>query len=257
MEDAKPYSCARVAVGVAVALLLACASAAPPPPSPGTATAWGFVRLVPREGVTPPRASGSAYDQPGTRGVRLVDYGKPGFVVVYLEGAAAPDTSTALASDTSSALASGASATLRIRDGRLRPQLDPEHAALRAGGTLRVENATGARHSLSIPELGLLRSLGPGEALESVLAHAGEHSLFLLDVPEAQASLFVAPGRFAVAEPGGHFELRDLAPGRLRLKAWHPRFPPSERPLELGAGDVVRVDLELGVGTLGGAADGG
>jgi hypothetical protein len=242
MRDARPHVCVRIAGGVAVAALLACLAPAPPPPAPGTATAWGFVRLVPREGVTPTRAgAGSAYEQPGTRGVRLVDYSKPGFVVVYLEGSAAP----------------GGSATLHIRDGRLRPYLDPEHAALGAGGTLRVENTSSARHSLSLPEAGLLRSVGPGETLEIALAEAGERSLFLLDVPEVEASLFVAPGRFAVAEPGGHFELRDLAPGRLELKAWHPRFPASVRRLELAPGDVVRVDLELGVGTLGGAADGG
>jgi hypothetical protein len=234
--------CLRSAGVAAVSALLACLSPAPPAPAPGTATAWGFVRLVPREGVTPARAgAGSSYEQPGTRGVRLVDYAEPGFVVVYLEGTPAP----------------GGSATLHIRDGRLRPQLDPAHLALGAGGTLRVANASAARHSLSIPGAGLLRSLGPGETLEIALAEAGERSLFLLDVPEAEARLFVAPGRFAVAEPGGHFELRDLTPGRVELKAWHPRFPASARPLELTPGDVVRVDLELGVGTLGGAADGG
>ena len=242
MRDARPRSCSRIFGILAASLALACAAPAPPPPSPGTATAWGFVRLVPREGVTPlGPGAGSAYEKPGTRGVDLVDYSKPGFVVVYLEGTASP----------------AGSATLRIRDGRRHPVLAPAHAAVGVGGTLRLENTTAVVHSFSMPAAGWLRSLGPGEALELPLSEAGERSLFLLDVPEAEAHLFVAPGRFAVAAPSGHFELRDVTPGRLQLNAWHPRFPARVHPLELGSGDVVRVDLELGVGTLGGAADGG
>jgi hypothetical protein len=232
----------RIVGIVAASALVACVAPVPPAPSPGTATAWGFVRLVPREGVTPRRVGApSPCEQPGTRSVEFVDYSKPGFVVVYLEGTASP----------------AGTSTLRIRDGRMRPYLDPEHAAVGAGGTLRVENTSGAQHSLSMPGAGVLRSLGPGEALEIALREPGERSLFLLDVPEAEARLFVAPGRFAVAKPSGQWELRDVSPGRLRLSAWHPRFPASVRPLELGSGDVVRVDLELGVGTLGEAADGG
>lgn len=229
-------------VGVVTAFaLVACVALAPPAPAPGTATAWGFVRLVPHEGVTPTRAgAASPYDQPGTRGVQLVDYSQPGFVVVYLEGTPSP----------------AGTATLRIRDGRMRPVLDPEHVAVGVGGTLRVENVSAAAHSISMPGAEVLRSLEPGEALEIGLPEAGERALFLLDVPEAEAGLFVAPGRFAVARPSGRWELRDVSPGRLQLSAWHPRFPSAVRPLELRSGGVVRVDLELGVGTLGEAVHG-
>jgi hypothetical protein len=222
--------------------LLACAAVAPPEPAAGHATAWGFLRLVPREGVTP-RAPGAAspYADPALRAVALGDYSRPGFAVVYLEGTPSPE----------------GTATFRIRDGQLRPYLDPEHAAVGLGGTLRVENASAATHVLSLPGADRLRRLEPGEAVEVALAEPGALELFLLDVPEALGRLFVAPGRFAVASQTGRFELRDLAPGRVRLGAWHPRFPPISRDLELAPGGVLRVDLEMGVGSLAESGDAG
>ena len=237
-----PLRAGLAAAWLCGSLLLACAASAPPQPPDGSATAWGYLRLVPREGVEP-RAAGAAspYADPSFRDVELVDYSRPGFAVVYLEGTPSP----------------GGRATLRIRDGQLRPYLEPEQAAVGVGGSLRVENASAAPHVLSLPGAERLHRLAPGEAVEIELAAAGELALFLLDVPEALGRLFVAPGRFAVASSAGRFELRDLAPGRFRLGAWHPRFPPTSRDLELEDGRVLRVDLELGVGSRAERGDGG
>jgi hypothetical protein len=183
-----------------------------------------------------PRAPGAAspYADPALRDVELVDYTRPGFAVIYLEGTPSP----------------GGTASFQIRDGTLRPRLEPAHAAVGVGGRLRLTNASARAHVLSLPDAELVRRLGPGEALEIELPEAGEHPLFLLDAPEELGGLFVAPGRFAVASEAGRFELRGLPPGRVRLRAWHPRFPPIARELELASGRAVRVDLELGVGTL-------
>src|SRR5262245_16708732 len=222
--------------------LSACATGAPPDPPPGSATAWGFVRLIPREGVTPHAPGGSSpYADPALRDVEFVDYSRPGFAVVYAEGTPSP----------------GGDASLEIRDGRLGPHLSPEHAAVGVGGSLRVRNLSARAHALSFPDADLVRQLEPGEALEVELAEAGEHQLYLLDLPAAAARLFVAPGRFTVASERGRFELRDLPPGRLRLHAWHPRFPPAARDLELAPGRAARVDLEMGVGALSGEDHGG
>src|SRR5262245_47252933 len=155
-------------LGVLAAALAACTTSAPPDPAPGRATAWGFVHLVPRAGVTP-RAPGptSPYAKPGLRDVEFVDYSRPGFAVVYLEGTPSP----------------GGAASFQIRDGALRPYLEPAHAAVGAGGTLRVTNASARAHVLSLPEMDVVRRLEPGEAIEVELARGGEQPLFLLDVP--------------------------------------------------------------------------
>src|SRR5262245_10432670 len=183
------------ALGAAFA---ACAAGAPPEPPAGSATAWGFLRLVPRDGVAP-RAPGasSPYADPVLRDVEFVDYTSPGFAVVYLEGTPSP----------------GGAASLEIRDGPLRPYLAPESAAIGVGGSLRVRNAGVDPHVLSLPESDLVRRLAPGEAVEVELSQAGEHSIFLLDLPDAAGRVFVAPGRFAVTSERGRFELREVPPG--------------------------------------------
>jgi hypothetical protein len=242
MGGVSPRVATAVASGLVAVALLACAALAPPDPPSGSATAWGFVRLVPREGVVPgSRGGASPYADPALRDVEFVDYSRPGFAVIYLEATPSPR----------------GLATVRIRDGQIRPYLDPGHAAVGVGGTLRVENASGEAHVLSLPDADRVRRIAPGEAVEVELAEAGAHALFVLDVPEAAAEVFVAPGRFAIASPGGRFELRDLPPGRLRLDVWHPRFPPTSRDLELVSGRALRVDLELGVGSIAEHGDGG
>ena len=73
---------------LAAALLLACASA-PPAPAPGRAGAFGYLKLVPREGVVPASGGSHAYGDREFEGVAFVDYSKPGFAVVYADAATA------------------------------------------------------------------------------------------------------------------------------------------------------------------------
>lgn len=214
------------------ALLLVWACAAPPPqPAPGRSAVHGSLRLVPREGVTPGGAGGSPYASRALRDVSFVDYAHPGFAVVYLDGQAPP----------------AGSAELSIRATRLKTRLEPAALALGAGGTLRVHNASGAPHVVSVPGAGSVQKLAPGEALELVLA-AGRHAVFLLDVPDGEATVFAAPGPFAVVADDGRWEIRDVAPGRVRVVAWHARFPGTAHWLDLAEGRASALDLEIGVG---------
>jgi hypothetical protein len=211
-------------------LLLACASA-PEPPAPGRSTVHGSFRLVPREGVTPGGTGGSPYASRALRDVEFVDYAHPGFAVVYLDGQAPP----------------AVGAELSIRSTRLQTRLEPAAAVLGAGGTLRVQNASGEPHVLSVPGAGRVQKLAPGESLELVLG-AGRHAVFLLDVPEGEATVFAAPGPFAVVGDDGRWAIRDVAPGRVHVIAWHARFPGTARWLDLAPDQASVLDLEIGVG---------
>ena len=211
--------------------VLACATGAPAPPQTGTGTAWGYLRLVPREGVTPVKPGASPYADRRMRDVAFVDYSKPGFAVVYVDGGTSPR----------------GSAELVIRTTGVRTRLDPPHAAVGAGGNVVVHNESNAAHVVSAPALDLVRRIEPGEQLVLPLPKAGEQSLFLLDVPRAEATLFVSPGPFAVVSADGRYELSGLPPGQYALLAWHPRFPPTQAPLALASDAVVRLDLDLGV----------
>jgi hypothetical protein len=223
--------CAERLLAACAALLLAACAGAPPPPAPGRSQAWGELRLVPREGVSASSGGGS-YGDRRLRDVELVDYSKPGFAVVYVEEAPAPAGELAL----------------RVRADRVGTAIEPAHGAVGAAGRIVVHNESPESHLLSYPAAGVVARLEPGETAELAVPRAGEQGLFLLDVPDAAATVFAAPGPFAVVSSAGRYALRDLAPGRRELRAWHPRFPPAVQPVELAADAAVRVDFELGVG---------
>jgi len=216
---------------LAAALVAACAGA-PPPPVAGTGTLYGDVRLTPRQGVTPPppARSGGGYDDPRLRGARLVDYSRPGFVVVYLEGAATR----------------AGGADLAIRSTTTGVRLEPAGVALAAGGTLVLTNRTRAAHVVSLPSARVVERIAPGERLEVALPEPGAHPVFLLD-HDSEAVAFAAPGPFAEVDSAGAWQLRDLPPGAATLRTFHPRFPSAVRAVEIAAGERLRVDLEIGV----------
>jgi hypothetical protein len=163
--------------------------------------------------------------------VEFVDYSRPGFAVVHLDAGPSP----------------AGTVQLVIRTSGVRTRLDPPHAAVGAGGALVVRNTSGVAHVLSAPALGLVHRVEPGEQVEIAVPEAGEQSLFLLDVPRSEATVFVSPGPFVVVSSDGRFELSGLTPGSHSLLAWHPRFPPARAPLQIAPGSRVRVDLEMGV----------
>jgi hypothetical protein len=215
-------------VTAAALLALACAGA-PPSGPPGAGGAWGYVRLVPREGVEV--GGGGAYGDRRLADVRFVDYSRPGFVVVYAEGEAAPAGRVELA----------------LRTRATGPRFEPERAAVGAGGTIAIRNETDAPQILAAREHGRLETVAPGATVVFDAAGAGDHGFSILSGHGADAHVFVAPGRFTVASESGRFELVGVSPGRHRLVAWHPRFPATAHWVELSAGQVRRLDIELGV----------
>jgi hypothetical protein len=227
----EPWRIAALCALLAGALACAGGGGAPAAPVAGTGSAWGYLRLVPREGVKVSRPGAGPYGSRRMRDVKLVDYSTPGFAVVYTESGQSP----------------AGSVELEIRTTGVRTQILPEHAAVGVGGTLHVKNSTGAAHVLSIPGLGVIERIEPGKKAELALAKAGEQALFLLDAPRSETRLFVSPGPFTVVGSDGRFELRGLSPGPHELIAWHPRFPPARAAVQVAADGAVRLDLEMGV----------
>ena len=179
-----------------------------------------------------PAKGGGAYSDRRMVDVEIVDYGRPGFAVVWLEGPADP----------------ASSARLAIGANEFETRLEPAWAAVGTGGTLDLTNLTREAHTVSCPSLGILRKLEPGQLLTVKVPESGSHPLFLLDRPQIEGGVFAAGGPFAVLTSSGHYELRDVAPGAARLHAWHPRLPPLERRVDVVADEVQKLDLEMGVG---------
>jgi hypothetical protein len=223
----------RLVAGVALWAVLACAPP-PPPIEPGTGSLWGDLKLVPHSGVVLPRAADASYGDPRLADVRLVDYSRPGFAVVYLD-----------------APASRAGAKIAIRSTRLGARLEPERAVIGAAGSLAISNQSGTEQIVSCPELQRVRRLAPGETLELAPLAAGELHLHLLGSDGRSATVFASPGPFAVVGDDSRWQLTGLGPGRAILRAWHPRFPPLAREIEVRAGSAQRIDLAMGVDASG------
>jgi hypothetical protein len=224
----------RPVAAVALWVALACAPAAPEIGA-GTGSLWGELVLQPRAGVVLPDPADASYGDPRLADVRLVDYSRPGFAVVYLD-----------------APASRNGARLSIRATTLGQRLEPEHAALGAAGALEVSNRTAEEQIVSCPELRLVRRLAPGETLELSELVPGAMHVHLLGEQPSTALLFASPGPFAVVGDDASWRISGVAPGRATLRAWHPRFPPLAREVDVRAGRAQRLDLALGVSASGG-----
>jgi hypothetical protein len=207
---------------------------APPRPAPGTGTLWGYVRLVPRAGVKPGKASDGAYADRRLRDVEFVDYSKPGFVVVHLEGGMTPRGTDRVTIEPSTA----------------GPSLAPSFTVVGVDGTVVLKNADRSPHTVASPELGLLRRLEAGSELALRAGSGGAARIHLLDAPGTQALVYVSPGPYAVASADGRWELRDVPPGKRTIRAWHPRFPATVREVTIPPGEVRQVDLDIGVHNL-------
>jgi len=230
--SARRFRLCRPVASVALWALLACAPG-PPAVEAGKGTLWGELSLVPRSGVVLPRSE-AGYGDRRLAGARLVDYSRPGFAVVYVDGPVPC-----------------ARAELSIRETQLGARLEPERAVIGSGGALEIANRSDAAHIVSSPELGLARRLAPGERISLTPAGPGALHVHLPGNETGEAIVFAAPGPFALVGDDGRWQLTGLEPGLARLHVWHPRFPPLAREIEIRAGSAERVDLSLGVDVVG------
>jgi hypothetical protein len=236
-------------------------AAGPAAPVIGRGTLWGYVRAVPRDGVTPAQPGAGPYANRRFRDATLVDYRHPGFVVVYLGADGTHVRADGGRTDPADVPGHGSTAGGRaavkrvtIQGSAFGPRLVPRHTAIEVGDTVVLRNADAVPHTFACPRANLVRRLRAGEEVTIASADAGSVSVHLLDVPRAEALIFVAPGPYTVASEDGRWELRDLHPGRRTIHAWHPRLPADERRIDVSAGETQRLDLQIGVGNLTAAA---
>jgi plastocyanin len=55
---------------------------------------------------------------------------------------------------------------------------------------------------------------------------------------------------FASTDEQGNYKIRDVPPGRYKMKAWHERLPAEEREITVPTNGEVRVDFVLGIKNL-------
>ena len=225
----------RIAALLVLISLPACIGNPSAKPAAGTGSVWGYVRLVRREGVKSVDRKDPVYADHRLPELELVDYRRPGFAVVYLEGP--PSRGGVLSLELTAV-------------GGARVGFRPERAAVGIGGKIVLRNSDAAPHTISCPNASLLRELKPGEELVVEASQPGPWTLFALGETDVQAMVFAAPGPYAVISEDGSWTLKDVPPGAGALRAWHPRLPGTSRNVQVVPGVVDRVDLEVGVDNL-------
>lgn len=199
---------------------------------PGAGVVWGYVTLVPNAGVEPPTAMGGSYGDRALRDVVLVDYTRPGFVVVYADDQRPSDARSRLA----------------IRRIRTRVRMEPAESIAGIEGEIILTNETSSEHTVSDATAGVIRMLPPGAELRIVDPTPGLHRIRILGAAETGADVFVAPAHSIQVSESGRYELAGLSPGPHRIHAWHPRLPPTVRRIVLPPDRSLRLDLPIGVG---------
>ncbi len=164
---------------------------------------------------------------------------RAGPVVVYLEGTDSPLVTTP-----------------RARPLEIRQQdatFTPGFLAIAAGETVVMPNDDVIFHnvfSYSTPndfDLGLYPR---GESRAKTFQYPGVVRLYCSIHESMNATIFVAPSsHFAIVGAGGSFAIRDVPPGKYRLRTWNRRLPPASQLVEVGPGDAVVTELVVAADT--------
>lgn len=171
-------------------------------------------------------------------GVEGVALDAAGPIVVYLEGLDGPIP----------APSRKRSLEIHQKDARF----EPAFLAIAAGETVVMPNDDVIFHnvfSYSTPndfDLGLYPR---GDSRARTFLYPGVVRIYCSIHESMSATIFVAPsGHFAVASPDGDFALREVPPGKYRLRTWNRRLPPTSQLVEVGARAPVVTELIVASG---------
>lgn len=166
-------------------------------------------------------------------GVQGVSFEDAGPVVVYLEGDGGAPLHYELPKR---------ALEIHQKDASFKPSF----LVIAAGETVVMPNDDVIFHnvfSYSTPndfDLGLYPR---GESRTKTFQYPGVVRMYCSIHESMSATIFVAPSIWhAVAGSHGEFEIRDVPPGKYRLRTWNRRLPPVSQAIEVKA-DVVTANL--------------
>ena len=166
-------------------------------------------------------------------GIEGASLDRAGPVVVYLEGVDAPLVSPVRARPLE----------IKQKDAAFSPLF----LAIAAGETVVMPNDDVIFHnvfSYSTPndfDLGLYPR---GESRSKTFQYPGVVRIYCSIHESMNATIFVAPSSyFAVVGTTGAFAIRDVPPGRYRLRTWNRRLPPASQLVVVGPGAPAVTDL--------------
>ena len=129
-------------------------------------------------------------------------------------------------------------------------RFEPAVLAVTRGTTVEFLNSDPILHNVfspSGPDDGFdLGTYPHGDRRPHTFAELGTYVILCNVHPEMAAYIVVVPAPYhVVADEEGRYRLPALPPGRYRLGVWQYRAALLERTVEIAAGAVVHLDLEL------------
>jgi plastocyanin len=129
-------------------------------------------------------------------------------------------------------------------------RFEPRVLAVQAGTTVEFLNSDPILHNVFSPrsrddgfDLG---TYPHGDSRPHTFTDPGAYVILCNVHPEMVAYIVVVPTPYhVVVDDESRFRLAALPPGRYTLAVWHYRAAPLERTVEIAAGTVLHVDLDL------------
>ena len=129
----------------------------------------------------------------------------------------------------------------------------PSFLVIAAGETVVMPNDDVIFHnvfSYSTPndfDLGLYPR---GESRAKTFQYPGVVRIYCSIHESMNATIFVAPSIWhAVAGAHGEFAIRDVPPGKYRLRTWNRRLPPASQTVDVDGDKAVTADLVVAAGS--------
>ena len=205
----------------------------------------GTVRAAPKAGAENISAGGGAYDSKKYKFVPRVDYSQMHDFVVFIEGKAGtnPSVSTNVEVVTTSRVAQKSA------------QFSPHMLPVLAGTTVEWPNHDEIFHNVfSISDaasfdLGLYKDNPPDKRV--TFDKPGKVDVYCsIHANMSCVVLVLENPYFAATDADGNYTIKNVPPGKYKLKAWHERLPADGREITVPADGAVKADFTLTIKNL-------
>ena len=205
----------------------------------------GTVRAAPKAGAENSSGGGGAYDSKKYKFVPRVDYSQMREFVVFIEGKVG----------TNAAPATNVVAVTTSRVAQKSAQFAPHILPVLAGTTVEWPNNDDIFHNVfSISELksfdlDLYKGNPPDKRV--TFDRPGKVDVYCSIHANMTCVVLVLENPFfAATDAAGNYTIKNVPPGKYKLKAWHERLPADEREIEVPADGAVKADFTLTVKNL-------
>jgi plastocyanin len=129
-------------------------------------------------------------------------------------------------------------------------KFQPKFLVIAAGQTVDFPNEDKVDHNVfsfskkNNFDLGIYQK---GQSKDRVFKDQGVVKIYCSVHSSMNAVIFVAPSPYhTIADSSGSFEIRNVPPGRYRLRTWNNKLPAGSKKVKLTAGKVTDKEISIG-----------